>query len=139
MLPRVPIRKILLSQAKFIPRQWQEWQLLDEQPLQPPPPDPILELAEPLSPPLLKPKTDIFRQTSVESHLGQFTDSSLLKTSLSNSSLHLQHWYSKMGIFSSDTLLSARMHDGSPLFHRKAGHRLPLSKHSRHLNQQAEF
>jgi hypothetical protein len=81
-----------------IARQWQELQLPPAHPEQEEPALPIRLLAAPLSPPLLKPKTDIIRCTSVESHLGQFTDSSLRKTNLSNCSQHLQHSYSKMGI-----------------------------------------
>jgi hypothetical protein len=74
--------------------QWQELQLLAEQPLQDEAPEPILLLAAPLSPPLLKPNTDITLPTSSDSHFGQFTASSLLKSSLSNFSQHLQHSYS---------------------------------------------
>jgi hypothetical protein len=55
-------------------------------------------LAAPLSPPLLKAHTDMTRCTFSESHLGQFTDSSLLNTNRSNFSQHWQHSYSKIGI-----------------------------------------
>jgi hypothetical protein len=84
-----------MSAKTIEPRfQWQELQLLALQPLQDEAPEPILLLAAPLSPPLLKPKTDITFSTSCDSHFGQFTASSLLKTSRSNFSQHLQHSYS---------------------------------------------
>jgi len=59
---------------------------------------PILLLAAPLSPPLLNPQTDIFFCTFDDVHLGQLTGSSLLKTSVSNSSQQSQHAYSYIGI-----------------------------------------
>ena len=71
-----------------------QWQVLQDPPAQPEHEDapvPIRELAAPLSPPLLNPHTDIIFRTSAQSHLGQFTDSSLLNTRVSNSSPHLQH------------------------------------------------
>jgi hypothetical protein len=50
--------------------------------------EPIRLLAAPLSPLLLKPQTDITFWTLPESHLGQFTGSSLLKINRSNFSQH---------------------------------------------------
>jgi hypothetical protein len=55
-------------------------------------------LAAPLSPPLLKPQTDIILWTSPDWHFGQLTASSLLKTSFSKHSEQLQHSYSNIGI-----------------------------------------
>ena len=83
------------NHARF---QWQELQLVARQDPQDEVPEPILLLAEPLSPPLLKPQTDITLCTSSDSHFGQLTASSLLKTNFSNFSQHLQHSNSKIGI-----------------------------------------
>jgi hypothetical protein len=63
------------------------------------PPEPMRLLAAPFSPPLLNPNDDICRCTFVELHLGQLTDSSLLKTSFSKDSQQSQHTNSKIGIF----------------------------------------
>jgi hypothetical protein len=75
-----------------------QWQVLQLPPLQPPQADEaevlIRLLAAPLSPPLLKAQTDMTRCTFAESHRGQLTVSSLLKTNCSNFSQHWQHSYS---------------------------------------------
>jgi hypothetical protein len=60
--------------------------------------DPTLLLTAPLSPPLLKPKRDIFLFTSEEPHSGQFTASSCRKTRTSKSFPHFPQRYSKIGI-----------------------------------------
>jgi hypothetical protein len=60
--------------------------------------EPTRLLAAPLSPPLLKPQTDIILWTLEDSHFGQLTASSLLKTSFSKHSQQLQHSYSYIGI-----------------------------------------
>jgi hypothetical protein len=56
--------------------------------------DPMRLLAAPLSPPLLKPQTDITRCTLSLEQSGQLTASSLLKTNCSNLLQHWQHSYS---------------------------------------------
>jgi hypothetical protein len=67
--------------------EWQEWQ----------PPDAELEWNLPL---LLCANTLIFLLTLGDSHLGQQTFSSELRTNSSNSFPHFLHLYSKIGIFS---------------------------------------
>jgi hypothetical protein len=73
-------------------------QLALAHPEQPEAAEPTRLLAAPLSPPLLKPKTDIILFRSEDPHFGQLAASSLLKTSLSKRSQHLQHSYSYIGI-----------------------------------------
>jgi len=64
------------------------------QPAQDELPEAMRLLAAPLSPPLLKPNTDITRRELAELHLGQVTGSSLRNTSVSNFSQQSQHSYS---------------------------------------------
>jgi len=75
-------------------------QLPPAHPEQPDAAVPMRLLAAPLSPPLLKPQTDIILWTLEDSHFGHLTGSasSLLKTSLSKHSQQLQHSYSYIGI-----------------------------------------
>jgi len=74
---------VLFHSLKFL-HYLHEAQEVAVQPLQPDDEEPTRLLAAPLSPPLLKPKTDIRLVTSFDPQAGQFIDSLLLNTSLSN-------------------------------------------------------